>query len=413
MKKQGELKGSIKNELLRGAGIDSGEYRVRSTTPRGSGAGMRWFRIYAATVLVTVITAFLLIAFLVGEGIPFNGPVSSIVDKIGNALIELDFPMLDTSGGSGHGADDILLLGPDKNEGTESSGSTDTEDGDKQVGTTVGGFYDYDYSLVPDGCIPIIPMDLSLSSYGPGYINNATGYSPDISKLLEGTLGDDSGATLMTNSKAPLVLIVHTHGTEAYSQDGALYQEEGKEIGRSSDTSKNVVAVGKIISDILNQNGIPTAHCTVMHDSVQYKDSYARAEETIKRYLDEFPSIRLVIDLHRDSIVRSSGEIVRPVTEINGEAVAQVMCVVGSDWAGDSHDDWEKNLALALKLRELLNQEKGNLCRPVYLKGNTYNQEIAPYSLLLEVGSSGNSLEEACRSAEIIAEKLCVLIKTL
>ena len=177
--------------------------------------------------------------------------------------------------------------------------------------------------------------------------------------------------------------------------------------------SENVVAVGKIISEILNRNGIPTAHCTVMHDSIQYKDSYARAEETIKRYLEEFPSIKLVIDVHRDSIVRSDGDIVRPVTEIDGEAMAQVMCVVGSDWVGDTYDHWENNLSLALKLRELLNQEKSNLCRPVFLKGNTYNQEIAPYSLLLEVGSSGNSLTEACRSAEIIAEKLCILIKTL
>ena len=412
MKKQGELKGSIEKKLLRSAETDREGYDIRNTDFHMSGASVRWFRLYAVTVIGTVITAFLLIAFLVGESVVFGGYISSVADKIGNVLIELDFPMLDMNSGSTHGTGDVLPLDTEKKEETEDN-TTDTGDGDKQVGAVVDGLYDYDYSLVPNGCVPIIPMDLSLSSYGSAYINNATGYSPDVLKLLEGKLGDDGGVALMTNSKAPKVLIVHTHGTEAYSPEGALYHEDGKEIGRSSDTTENVVAVGKIISEILNRNGIPTAHCTVMHDSVQYKDSYARAEETIKKYLEEFPSIKLVIDVHRDSIVRSDGEIVRPVTEIDGEAVAQVMCVVGSDWAGDEYDHWENNLALALKLRELLNQEKGNLCRPVFLKGNTYNQEIAPYSLLLEVGSSGNSLEEACRSAEIIAEKLCVLIKTL
>ena len=412
MEKQGKLNGSFEEKLLNEGKTERERYDIRDTVFRESGVSVRWFRLYAVTVLVTAVTAVLLIAFLIGEGTPLGGYISSFADKIGNFLIELDFPMLDTNRGHIHGTGDVLPMDTDKKTEASDSG-TDTEDTDKQVSAGVGGLYDYDYSLVPDGCVPIIPMDLSLSSYGSGYINNATGYSPNIMELLETPLKTDVGGGLMTNSKAPKVLIVHTHGTEAYSQDGALYQENGKEIGRSSDTAENVVALGKIISDVLNRNGIPTAHCTVMHDSVQYKDSYARAEETIKRYLEEFPSISLVIDVHRDSIVRSSGEIVRPVAEIDGEAAAQVMCVVGSDWAGDSYDHWEDNLALALKLRELLNQEKENLCRPVFLKGNTYNQEIAPYSLLLEIGANGNSLEEACLSAELVAEKLCILIKNL
>ena len=173
------------------------------------------------------------------------------------------------------------------------------------------------------------------------------------------------------------------------------------------------MAVGKTIADILNKNGIPTVHCTIMHDSVQYKDSYARAEETIKNYLEEYPTIKLVIDVHRDSIIKSSGEIVRPVAELDGEAAAQIMCVVGSDCAGDDCPDWENNLSLALKLRSSLNSQCENICRPVFLKPNTYNQELAPFSLLLEVGASGNSLEEAQRSAELIGKSLVTLVQEI
>ena len=136
-------------------------------------------------------------------------------------------------------------------------------------------------------------------------------------------------------------------------------------------------------------------------------------EETIKKYLEEYPTIKLVIDVHRDSIVKSSGEMVRPVAELDGEAAAQIMCVVGSDWEGDGYPDWENNLSLALKLREKLNSEQYNICRPVNLKGHTYNQELSAFSLLLEVGAAGNSLVEAQRSAKLIGEKLCELLKEI
>ena len=120
-----------------------------------------------------------------------------------------------------------------------------------------------------------------------------------------------------------------------------------------------------------------------------------------------------MIDLHRDSVVKSTGELVRPVTAVDGEAVAQVMCVVGSDWGGQENPNWQGNLSLALKLREELNQKYQNLCRPAYLRASTYNQELAPYSLLLEVGASGNSLAEAKRSASLIADALAKFIPEL
>lgn len=279
---------------------------------------------------------------------------------------------------------------------------------------TIETLYSFDYLAVPEGEIPIVPMDLSLSSYGDEYILNATGLDPDLSDLLNRPLSEDSGIEYMSLSSSPQILIVHTHGTESYSEDGALsYLEVEGEFARSKDPSESVVEVGRVLTEELNRLGLRTIHCTVLHDQEQYRDSYERAKETIEKYLERYPSIQLVIDVHRDSVLKSTGEIVRPVTLLNGEAAAQVMCVVGSDWGGEENPRWEANLALALKLRRQLNQECEGLCRPSHLKSATYNQELSPYSLLLEMGASGNSLEEALRSAYVVAKGIAELWEEL
>lgn len=368
-----------------------------------------WYKIYLITTLATVVCVVLLLIFGVGnknsslhDGVRFG----AWADKIVGFFTDIDFPKFRENKDQNPDDGGFVRL-PDGNgddtHGADSEQSVDVDDDNK-------GLYDYDYSVVPEGYTPIIPMDLSLSSYGSSYINNSTGYTPDVLALLQKNLRSDNGYVPLSVSSSPVVLIIHTHGTEGYSEDGALYCENDSDHARTSDARKSVVAVGEVVSEILNKNGIPTAHCKIMHDSVQYKDSYARAEETIRQYLEEYPTIKLVIDIHRDAIIKSSGEIVRPVTELGGEAAAQIMCVVGSSWEGDECPNWTNNLSLALKLRESLNGACENICRPVFLKGHTYNQEIAPYSLLIEVGSSGNSLEEAKRSAKLIGESLLSLV---
>lgn len=378
----------------------------------------KWYVLYLSTTLAAVAAVTLMLLFGTGAGnAPLHEGIGGFADKIADVFTRLDFPHSATHGGENgkdgnDGKDFIALPSGGDSAPKDTEGENNGGDGAVSVAKP-SGLYGFDYSAVPEGCTPIIPMDLSLSSFGSQYINNSTGYSPDIGALLKKELGADKGYTPLAASQSPLVLIIHTHGTEAYSADGALYCKDTDNYARTADAGKSVVAVGAQMSEVLNKNGIPTVHCTVMHDSVQYKDSYARAEETVKKYLSEYPSIKLVIDIHRDSIVKSTGELVRPVAEINGEAAAQVMCVVGSDWAGDDCPNWENNLSLALKLREGLNEKYGNICRPVFLKGNTYNQELSAYSLLIEVGSSGNSLEEALRSATVTAEALAMLVKQI
>ena len=264
--------------------------------------------------------------------------------------------------------------------------------------------YSFDYSLVPENYLPIIPMDLSMCSSGETYINNNTGLIVDLETLLSKKIFSRNDYEMLATINQPKVLIIHTHSRESYSEEGALsYSSEIEEIGFSSNDNENVVSIGELMAEVLNDKGIPTVHSSVMHDSIRYKDSYIRSAETITKYLEKYPSIELVIDIHRESLMTSEGALVRPVTLIDSEEVAQVMCVVGSDWGGEKCPNWQDNLSIALKLRDILNSKYGNICRPPQLRESTYNQDLSRYSLTIEVGSSGNSLEEAKRAATIIA----------
>lgn len=266
--------------------------------------------------------------------------------------------------------------------------------------------YAHDAESTPQGMIPIVPMDLSLIGYGEAFHYNDTPYQPNLtdSALAQGAI--PAAASVGEVS----VLILHTHATEGYSEEGATYYDPATPLARAESESEGVIAVGQRIADILNRNGIVTVHSTVIHDRESYRDSYSRSAQTIQSYLAQYPSIRLVIDVHRDSIMTSGDRLVRPVTVVNGEAVAQVMCVVGSNASGAAYDGWERNLSLAVTLRNALNQAHGNLCRPIYIKKSAYNQQYAPASLLLEIGSSGNSQAEAERAAVLVAEMIVGLM---
>ncbi len=267
--------------------------------------------------------------------------------------------------------------------------------------------YAYDASKIPSGMLGVMPMDLGLSSYGQNYIyDQSDAYDPELAAISSIKVSTDG----VYPADAPLVLILHTHGTEAYTDEGVAWYYPDAEIGRSNDITKNVVSVGARLAESLNSLGIPTLHCEIMHDEKSYTGAYEKSAETIKRYLKQYPSIQYVIDLHRDAIQRSGGEIVRPVTESNGNAAAQVMCVVGSGASTLGGEHWKKNLALAQRLRAELNESTPSLCRPTCLRDSAYNQQLAPYSILLELGAAGNTLSDANRTADLVAEALAKVI---
>lgn len=259
---------------------------------------------------------------------------------------------------------------------------------------------------------PVISLDLSQKQLGENYIVNETGYTPDIEKLKNFSEQNDS--LRIDDKSQPTVLIIHTHATESYLEDGKdFYTEDEGEISRTNDKSKNMVRIGKIIADALNAGGIKTLHCEILHDEESYQDSYTRAAESIKAYLAKYPSIKYVFDVHRDAILKSDGSLVKATTKIEGESIAQVMTVVGSDYKGANFPNWESNLSAALKLKRILDADAPSVSRPIYLRGAAYNQQYAPCSILLEIGSSGNTLKEAERAAEIVAKAIVKLIDEL
>ncbi len=257
--------------------------------------------------------------------------------------------------------------------------------------------------------IAIIDRDLSCTTLGESYFLNETSYQPNVNALL----GASPTFDYDENSDNPIVLIVHTHTAESYQQErtdrltGSI-----SDATYSDDRGSNMIAVGRVLAERLIENGIPTLHCTVDHmgEGMSLQGAYARSAESVQAYLKQYPSIKLVIDLHRDAVLTSDGAYVRSVSS-GEERAAQVMAVVGSD-ANGTPCSWEGNFALALSLRRMLNQSCDGIARPVYLRRSSFNQELAPYSLLLEIGTGANSLDEAKRTAQRVGDALAEIIRS-
>ena len=259
-------------------------------------------------------------------------------------------------------------------------------------------------NVIPKGATPIATYDLSYLEKGIGYLNNQTFHHPNTNELLQTDVSTKP-------TQEPLVLVLHTHTSEGYLSDTVTYLEgDLGEITYTQEETRNMLAVGKAFVAALNKNGITAIHCTVMHDATGFSGSYKRAAESIRFFREHYPSIRYIVDLHRDAILTTEGEYVRVVTEIDEKSVAQILPVVGTNAGGWEHDAWEGNLALALKLRQELNQNDRALCRPVMLKSATYNQEMAPYAILLEIGTGANSIEEAIAAATLAGEAFAKVI---
>lgn len=265
---------------------------------------------------------------------------------------------------------------------------------------------------IPEGCVPIVTKDLSArGDVIP--LSNETKFRPDTAALSVRELRIPAAVPAFASGEEqpmPLVLILHTHATEAYSEDGAVFVSPGQSF-YSSDPAQSVLAVGETLCRELNDLGIPSIHSTARHDASSGGDAYKQAKKTISDALSRYPSIRYVLDLHRDSIVTSDGVHIRPVADIGGEPVAQIMFVMGTNEAGAAHPDWEDNLALACRLQKRLSDLAPSLTRPINLRRASFNEQYTPGSMLIEVGSDVNSLPEALRAARLLARGLADVIR--
>ena len=199
----------------------------------------------------------------------------------------------------------------------------------------------------------------------------------------------------------PTVLIVHTHTTESYTRVDEPYTESAA--WRTADENYNMVAIGEIVKHILEENGIPVIHDRELHDYPSYNGSYARTRRVIQDYVNQYPSIQLVLDLHRDAAGEGSNQM-RTSATVDGEPSAQLMLVMGTNY-----DSYPENLSLALKLHAQLEQQCPGITRPLQLRAARFNQDLCPGSLLVEVGAAGNTHPEARRAAEQLAEAIVAL----
>ena len=223
--------------------------------------------------------------------------------------------------------------------------------------------------------------------------------SPDVEKLLIQTLELD-----LTGDE-PKVLILHSHTTESYAQSGDRYEETSPY--RTLDPGHNMIALGEIVAEILEEAGIGVIHDTTFHDYPSYNGAYSHAAASTKDYLAQYPSIELVLDLHRDAADTPTGQLVTKCS-LSGETAAQLMFVVGTD-TRLNHPDWEDNLSLALKLQVLLERENPGICRDLNLSKNRYNQHLGNRALLVEIGAAGNTLEQAKLAARELGEAIARL----
>lgn len=253
-------------------------------------------------------------------------------------------------------------------------------------------------TTAPDGIIAKTMVAGSSAKYitsGRLSVYNHTDYAVDIDSLLEAAPG------LSAQGEGPKVLIYHSHATEAYTMDGTdVYQPSDSY--RTLDTEQNMVRVGEEMAAVFEAAGIGVIHDTTLYDYPSYNDAYGRSLEGVSALLKNNPSVVLLLDVHRDALAASDGTIYKVVAG-SVDNCAQVMMVLGSDAGGQAHPNWKVNLSLALSIQNALARKWATLARPLVLRPSRFNQHLSTGSILVEVGTHGNTLQEAITAARLYA----------
>ena len=246
------------------------------------------------------------------------------------------------------------------------------------------------------------------ASYGDVYVKNKTEKTINIKTEMS----KKPNLKIKLNSSKPQVLIVHTHATESFFP--SLVENYPKSWGeRDNDVEKNMVSVGSVIKNYLDNAGIKTVQSTVLHDKGEYNGAYDRSRKTIISYLKKYPSIKVVLDVHRDAINEEDGDKIRPIINIKGKTAGQIMLVSGCESGPiTGYPNWRKNLRFSLGLQKTLEQNYPSLARPLFFAEKKYNQDLCENSLLVEVGSQANLLSEAKYSAKLFAISLSKYLKS-
>lgn len=251
----------------------------------------------------------------------------------------------------------------------------------------------------------LVPTDPSgYTVCGHTYISNSTSYSLSSESLTQPFAAQLTG-------EEPQILILHTHGSEAYTPaDHAGIVWSGDH--RTTDYRYNVVHVGDVIAETLGDAGISVLHDRTLYDYPSYSEAYDRSLDAIETHLANYPSIRFVLDIHRDAVADGDGNQYKVVSATGEGTAAQLTLVIGSDGSGLSHPNWMENLRLAVALQEKILTDHPTLMRPLLLRNSRYNQHATTGSLLVEVGAAGNSPEEAVLAGQLFARQLAAVLQT-
>jgi stage II sporulation protein P len=207
-------------------------------------------------------------------------------------------------------------------------------------------------------------------SYGKIAINNDTKYKIDVEEIMN-------------------------------LKDISKLNKEGVQT-RSSDNRLNVVRVGEELAQLFRKEyGVEVIHNAAVHDYPGTSGAYGRSLNTASNILKSYPSIKMVIDVHRDALKDNQ---LRVVTDINGKKAAKIMFVVGTDATGLTHPNWKENLKLAITLQKKLDNKYPGLTRPILISYNRYNQHLTNGAMLVEVGGDGNLMSECLESSKYLAE---------
>ncbi|MCL2342344.1 MAG: stage II sporulation protein P, partial [Firmicutes bacterium] len=227
-------------------------------------------------------------------------------------------------------------------------------------------------------------------------IKNNTSADVDMAALMAEPL------TQTLPKDGPQILIIHTHGSEAYTPDGTdNYESSGD--NRTEDRNYSVIRVGDELTAALTRYGLNVIHDRGIYDYPSYSGSYTKSGAAVESYLSEYPNIAVVIDLHRDAL-GDGDTIYKTVAEESGQPSSQLMLLVGTGENGLPFPQWKENLKLALYLQAAVSAKYPTLARPIDLVPERYNQQLTTGSLILEVGSSGNTLQEALQAVRLFAD---------
>jgi len=238
--------------------------------------------------------------------------------------------------------------------------------------------------------------------YKWGWVRNYTNLSLlEIDEVLE----TPAEVVLEPDEEGPQVLIYHTHATESYEEwDREVYDTRNK--WRSQDNTANMAAVGEVLAEELEKKGIGVIHDVTQHDYPAYNGAYDRSAATIQGYLDRYPTIRVAIDVHRDAVLYDDGSTLKVVQEVKGKKAAQLMVIAPCDDGTVGVPGWEENFRFAAGFTSAVERKYPGLMRPVFFCYRNYNLWMTPDSLLFEVGTNGNTLEEAKYTARLVGPVL-------